>query len=129
MFYPTEHSCFNGSHFKSHKKVVRAGLNPVDWMEIIKGEKKVLHKIVLTRQQAKECVVAEADFRLTEEELTEFTERMHISLVGSKRRYTRANYEESFVSLLKYSGNYNLPEVLIPFTVKADVVSSSKSSR
>jgi len=36
------------------------------------------------------------------------------------------NYEKSFVSLLVYSGDYNLPEVLIPFCVKAKVVSWSK---
>lgn len=124
-FTPTENTYFSsrGIQFKSHNNVVRAGLNPIDWMEIMKGEKAVLHKIVLTREQAELCVVAEADFRLTEEELTEFTERMHISLVGSKRRYNYANYEKSFVSLLEYSGNYNRPEVLIPFPVKAERVS------
>ena len=124
-FTPTENAYFSsrGIQFKSHNNVVRAGLNPIDWMEIMKGEKEVLHKIVLTREQAELCVVAEADFRPTEEELTEFTERMHISLIGSKRRYNYANYEKSFVCLLEYSGGYKLPEVLIPFPVKAERVS------
>ena len=47
----------------------------------------------------------------------------HIHLVGSQRNYDHANYEKSFVSLLEYLGGYNLPEVLIPFSVKAEVVS------
>jgi hypothetical protein len=126
MFDPTENPYFEGPRFKSHNVAVRAGLNPVDWMEMIKGEREVLHKIVLTRRQAENCVVAEADFLLTEEEITEFVERRHILLVGSKRKYDCANYEKSFVCLLEYSGNYNLPEVLIPFSVKADVVSYAK---
>ena len=123
IFRPTEDSHFNGVKFKSHNKVVRAGLNPNDWREIIWGEEEVLHKIVLTREQAIECVVAEADFRPTEEEITAFVRETHIHLVGSQRNYDHANYEKSFVSLLEYSGGYNLPEVLIPFSVKAEVVS------
>jgi hypothetical protein len=93
---------------------------------IFKGKKDVLHKIVLTKEQAERCVVAEANFRTTEEELNEFIESRHISIVGSKIKYNCANYEKSFVSLLEYSGNYNLPEVLIPFSVKADVASYPK---
>ena len=118
-----------GIQFKSHNNVVRAGLNSIDWMEIMKGERDVLHKIVLTRGQAEKRVVAEADFRPTEEELVEFTKKTHTHLVGSKIRYDCANYENSFVFLLEYSGNYNLPEVLIPFSVKADVVSCEKGEK
>ena len=123
FFHPTEDPHFNGVKFESHNKAVRAGLNPNDWMKIIREEKDVLHKIVLTREQAIKCVVAEADFRPTEEEITEFKIKRHINLVGSQRIYDHANYEKSFVSLLEYSGSYNLPEVLIPFSVKAEVVS------
>lgn len=115
-----------GIRFKSHNEVVLAGLNPIDWMEIKKGEKEVLHKIVLTREQAKKCVVAEGEFCPTEEEITKFIENKHIHLVGSFRNYTYANYEKSFVPLLEYSGGYNLPEVLIPFEVKAERVSFAK---
>jgi len=128
VFAPTENTHFRGVLFKSHKNVVRAGLNPIDWMEIMSGEGIALHKIVLGRQQAEQCVVAEADFRLTEEELTEFIKRKQIHLVGSKKRYDHDNYEKSFVGLLKYSGGYNLPEVLIPFPVKAKIVYCAKVS-
>lgn len=126
VFAPTENTYFRGVSFKSHKKVVRAGLNPIDWMEIMSGEGVVLHKIVLSRQQAEQCVVAEANFRLTEEELTEYIERKHIHLVGSKIRYDHDNYEKSFVGLLEYSEGYNLPEVLIPFPVEAEIVYCAK---
>jgi len=126
VFAPTENTYFRGVPFKSHRNVVRAGLNPIDWMEIMSGEGIVLHKIVLSRQQAERCVVAEALFRPTEEELTEFIKRMHIHLVGSKIRYDHDDYEKSFVGLLEYSGGYNLPEVLIPFLVKAEIVYCAK---
>ena len=126
-FTQTKNDYFNsrGIRFKSHNNVVCAGLNPIDW-EFLRGEKDVLHKIVLTKEQAELCVVAEADFRPTEEEFNEFVESRHISIVGSKIKYNCANYENSFVSPLEYSGNYNLPEVLIPFPVKADVASYPK---
>ena len=127
-FTQTENTYFSsrGIQFKSHNKVVRAGLNPIDWIEYTTGEGEVLHKIVLTREQAKKCVVAEADFCLTIEELSEYAKKTHTHLVGSKIRYNCDNYEKSFVSLLEYSGNYNLPEVLILFPVKADLVSWAK---
>jgi len=101
---------------------VRAGLNPIDWMEIIGGEGKNLHKIVLNERQAELCVVAEALFRPTTEELVEFSKKTHTYLAGIKRRYDHANYEKSFVPLLEYTGGYNLPEVLIPFPVTAESV-------
>jgi len=120
---PTESICYKGIRFKSHNSSVRAGLNPIDWMEMMKGDGIVLHKIVLNREQAELCVVAEGLFRPTEEEIAEFRERLHVPLVGSQRRYDCENYEKSFVRLLEYSRWYNLPEVLIPFSVKADIVS------
>ena len=43
-------------------------------------------------------------------------------MIGSRRRYDKEKYEESFVPLLEYQGDYNLPEVLIPFSVKGEVV-------
>ena len=85
-----------------------------------------LHKIVLDKQQAELCVVAEDDFRRTPEELAEFAERTHSSHVGSEIKYRQKNYESSFVPLTKYSGDHNLPEVLIPFPVKAEIVSYTK---
>ena len=58
---------------------MRAGLNPIDWKKYFTGKyttgEEVLHKIVLTREQAKKCVVAEADFCLTIEELSEFAKK------------------------------------------------------
>ena len=103
-----------------------AGLNPIDWMEIMKEEKEVLHKIVLTREEAKKCVVAKGEFSYTNEEITEFAESKHISIVNIEEKYISEHYEKTFVSLLEYSGEYNLPEVLIPFPVKAGRVSFEK---
>ena len=121
-FTPTENNYFEEQQFKSHSKVVRAGLNPIDWKEMMSREGTVLHRIVLSKRQAELCVVAEADFRPTEEEMTEFIERMDIPVIGSRRRYNAENYENSFVPLLEYRGGYNLPEVLIPFPVTAENV-------
>lgn len=126
MFIPKENIYFKAIPFKSHNSVVRAGLNPINWMEMMGRDGIVLHKIVLNKQQAELCVVAEGLFRPTEEEITEFTERMHIPLIGSRRKYDYENYEKSFVCLLEYSGSYNLPEVLIPFSVKAEIVSCAR---
>lgn len=127
LFEPLENHYWTsaGLRFKSHNKVVYAGLNPVDWMETM-GKGATLHKITLTKQQASFCVVAEACFRPRDEELVKFMEKKHISLVGSVRSYTYEHYEESFVPLLRYSGGYNLPEVLIPFLVRAETVSCGK---
>jgi hypothetical protein len=105
---------------------VRAGLNPLDWMQMMKGDGIVLHKVVLSRQQAERCVVAEGCFIPTYEELSEFAERKHMQPVGILRGYQDENYEKSFVPLLKYSSGYNLPEVLIPFSVKAKTVSYAR---
>lgn len=114
-----------GLRFKSHNKVVYAGLNPVDWMETM-GKGATLHKIILTKQQAELCVVAEACFRPTDEELGKFIEKKQLLLIGGARNYTYEHYEESFIPLLEYSDGYNLPEVLIPFSVKAEIVSCAK---
>jgi len=114
-----------GLRFKSHNKVVYAGLNPVDWMETM-GKGATLHKIILTKQQAELCVVAEACFRPTDEELGKFIEKKQLPLIGGARNYTYEHYEESFIPLLEYSDGYNLPEVLIPFSVKAEIVSCAK---
>jgi hypothetical protein len=128
MFKPVENPYWVKARirFKSHNEVVYAGLNPIDWMEVSGGEGVTLHKIVLTRQQAELCVVAEGRFRPTDEKLTEFIERMHIPDIGSYREYEYENYEKSFVPLLEYSGGYNLPEVLIPFPIKAETVFCAK---
>lgn len=128
IFEPTENLYWSraGKKLKSHNRVVRAGLNPFDWMELMSGEGKVLHRIVLNPKQAEFCVVAEGSFRPTEEEITEFIERKGIPLIGSLRRYEEEKYEKSFVPLLEYEGGYNLPEVLIPFPVKGEAVSWKK---
>jgi hypothetical protein len=125
IFIPTENTYFNRIQYKSQEKAVRAGLNPIDWEEMMSGEGEVLHKIVLSRQQAKLCVVAEADPRPTEEEITEYNEGMDTP-VGSYRRYIGKTYARTFVPLLEYTGGYNLPEVLIPFPVKAEKVRCEK---
>jgi len=108
--------------FKSHNKCVRAGLNPFDWM----GSGKVLHKIVLDKQQAEHCVVAEGCFNPTYNELLDFAKRRQIRPIGILRYYQDDNYEKSFVQLLEYSDEHNLPEVLIPFSVKARIVSYAR---
>jgi hypothetical protein len=119
---PTESPFFTGITFKSHNNYVRAGLNPLDWMRMMKRRGIVLHKIVLNRQQAERCVVAEGCFIPTYEEFSEFGKKKDMQPVGVLRYYQDENYEKSFVPLLKYLGGYNLPEVLIPFSVKAKTV-------
>ena len=123
---PTESPFFAGIRFKPHDNCVRAGLNPLDWMQMMKGSGIVLHKIVLSRQQAEHCVVAEGCFIPTYEELSEFGKRRHMQQIGLLRCYQDENYEKSFIPLLKYSGGYNLPEVLIPFSVKTEIVSYAR---
>jgi hypothetical protein len=105
---------------------VRAGLNPLDWMQMMKGYGIVLYKIVLSRQQAEHCVVAEGCFIPTHEELSEFGKGSHMQPVGVLRYYQDENYEKSFVPLLKYSGGYNRPESLIPFPVKTKIISNQR---
>jgi hypothetical protein len=110
-----------GIRFKSHNRIVYAGLNPLDWIEY-KGD-STLHKIVLDKQQAELCVVAEDDFSAR---AIEYAEKTHSSLIGCENRYRNKNYEGSFIPLTKYSGGYNRPEVLIPFPVKTEAVSCVK---
>lgn len=105
---------------------MRAGLNPLDWMQMMDGCGTVLHKIVLDKEQAKRCMVAEGCFTPTYEQLSEFARRRHMARIGILRYFQDENYEKSFVPLLGYSGGYNLPEVLIPFSVKAEIVSYGK---
>lgn len=126
-FTPTESPFYSGIRFKSHNRCVRAGLNPLDWMQMMKGCGIVLHKIVLDRQQAERCVVAEGCFIPTYEELSEFGKKKHMQPVGVLRYYQDENYEKSFVALLNYSGGYNLPEVLIPFSVEARIIPYEKA--
>jgi hypothetical protein len=122
MFEPTENPYLAEKKFRSHNIAVRAGLNPIDWMRLLKQKGIVLHRIVLNMEEADLCVVAEGAFRPTEQQIREFIEKEGISLIGSRRRYIKEKYEESFVPLLEYQGDYNLPEVLIPFSVKGEVV-------
>ena len=126
IFEPTESIFYKGMMLKSHDNCVRAGLNPLDWMKMMKGSGIVLHKIVLSRQQAEHCVVAEGCFIPTHEELSEFGKRRHMQKIGLLRCYQDENYEKSFVSLVEYSGGYNLPEVLIPFSVETEIVSYAR---
>lgn len=104
---------------------MRAGLNPTDWMEMVR-DGMTLHKIVLDKEQASLCVVAEGLSRPTEKEIEEFREKERIPLVGSQRRYVCENYEKSFVPLLEYIGGYNLPEVLIPISVETEIVTCAR---
>ena len=62
----------------------------------------------------------------TYEELSEFGKKKHMQPVGVLRYYQDESYEKSFVPLLEYSDKYNLPEVLIPFSVKARIVSYAR---
>ena len=107
---------------ESHDKVVFAGLNPTDWMwlsrENVRG---VLHKIELFEEQAQRCVVAEQDFRPTDDEMNEYLKRTSSTIVGSYHGYSRENYEDSFIPLPNYNGEHYLPEVLIPFEVEGKV--------
>jgi len=80
-----------------------------------------LHKIILNEQQARQCVVAEGDFRPTDEELDEFREEKGLRRIGSWRAYELDKYEGTFIPLLEYEGEHNCPEVLIPFPVDAQV--------
>lgn len=123
IFEPTESIFYKDMVLKSHDRCVRAGLNPLDWKQMTEGCGLALHKIVLDEQQAEKCVVAEGCFNPTDEQLSELMKRRHMLPIGILRYYQDENYEKSFVPLLKYSGGYNLPEVLIPFSVKARIIS------
>jgi hypothetical protein len=122
IFEPTASIFYKGITFKSHNKCVHAGLTPLDWT----GFGKVLHKIVLDKQQAKQCVVAEGCFIPSYNELSDFAKKRQMGSVGILRYYQNEKYEKSFVPLLEYSGHYNQPEVLIPFPVKANVISYAR---
>lgn len=123
IFEPTKSIFYKDIVLTSHDKCVRAGLNPLDWRQMTEGCGLALHKIVLNKQQAENCVVAEGCFIPTNEQLSELMKRRHSRSIGILRYYQDENYEKSFVPLLKYSGGYNLPEVLIPFSVKAKIIS------
>jgi hypothetical protein len=121
-FYPHEHIYYRGVKFRTHNKTVLAGLRPTDWLWIGRGQQGTLHKIVLIEEQCKKCVVAEGNFQLTDDELTEFRASRGLSLAVGLRTYERENFEDSFVPLLDYQGGYNCPEVLIPFPVDAQIM-------
>ena len=110
-----------GISLSSHKKIVYASLKPTDWMKIKGGSDIVLHKIILSKEQAQLCVVAEALFRPSDEKIKEFVKKRNIYLAGSYKKFTDENYEKSFIPLLEYKEGHNLPEVLIPFPVDAKI--------
>ena len=120
-FFPHEHISYKGKEFRSHNKIVLAGLKPTDWMWIGRARAGELHKIILNKEQARHCVVAEGSFRPTDEELDEFRKEKGLRLIGSWRAYELDKYEDTFFPLLEYEGGYNCPEVLIPFPVDAQL--------
>jgi len=111
---------------KSHNEIVYAGLTPDHWKKLKGNHGKVLHRIRITKNQAKLCVVAEGFFRPNTQELDKFVKENGGDSVGSLTTYEDAHYEDSFVPLLEYNGGYNLPEVLIPFPVDAKICSIPK---
>src|SRR3990170_3687366 len=111
---------------KSHNEIVYAGLTPYDWKKMKGDQDNVLHKIRITKDQANQCVVAEGYFRPNTQELEKFIKKNGGDIVGSLTAYEEAHYEDSFVPLLEYNGGYNLPEVLIPFPVDAEIYSKQK---
>lgn len=120
-FSPIKNRSWGDLKLKSHDLVVFAGLKPTDWMWLGRARTGVLHKIELTKEQASQCVVAEQEFRPTEEEINKYLERTGRSIFGSYRGYSREQYEKFFIPLLDYKGGYILPEVLIPFEVDAKI--------
>lgn len=126
-FKPTKNRSWGDLKMESHNQVVFTGLNPTDWIWLFSDMrarargKSVLHKITLTREQASLCVVAEQEFRPSEEEIQAYLQRTGRFEVGSLIGYSMEKYEKSFIPLPKYKGEYNLPEVLIPFEVEAKV--------
>ena len=127
VFQPVENPFWTrrGITFATHNKVVYAGLNPLDWMWK-KSVDGVLHKIVLTKDQVRLCVVAEGSFRPSDEEMDQFIESRGIPDLGSHWEYVDEHYEQSFIPFIEYSGGMNLPEVLVPFAVRGKVVTYSK---
>jgi len=85
---------------------VYAGVDKYTW-SMLKGEGVVLHRIELTYQQASDCMVAETCYDWDDD------------WEGLRER----DYMNSLVPLTEYKGDYNKPEVLIPFRVGAEVVS------
>lgn len=120
-FSPSKNRSGGDLKLRSHNYVVFAGLKPTDWMWLGRARTGVLHKIELTEEQASQCVVAEQEFRPTEEEINEYLERTGRNVVGSLIGYSIEQYEKSFIPLLDYDGGYILPEVLIPFEVDAKI--------
>ena len=103
-----------GRNIKSHNKAVYAGLNPEDWKPY-KGN-MYLHRIILTKEQAKQCVVAEMQPNIPDN-----IDELYPTIIGSYRGYLNDTYEDSFIPLIEYKGDYNLPEALIPFSVHAEI--------
>ena len=118
-FLPTKNLSWRDLKLKTHDRVVFAALKPTYWMWLGRTRTGVLHKIELTEEQASQCVVAEQEFRPTDEEMNEYLNRTGRRKGGSIRAYSREHYEKSFIPLLDYKGGYILPEVLIPFDVEA----------
>jgi len=120
-FIPRKNRSWGDLKLKSYDYVVFAGLKPTDWMWLGRARIGFLHKIELTEEQASQCVVAEQNFRPTEEEIDEYHKRTGKDIAISLITYPMEQYEKSFIPLLNYDGGYFLPEVLIPFEVDAKI--------
>ena len=119
-FLPKKNRSWGELELKSHEYVVFAGLNPTDWMWLSRPKVRgVLHKIELSEEQAQLCVVAEQDFRPSDDEMNEYLIRTGRTRVGSNRGYSKEKYEGSFIPLPRYNEEHFLPEVLIPFEINA----------
>lgn len=104
--------------------VVFAGLSPTAWIWIGRArpsEGAVLHRISLNREEASRCVVAEQYFDPSEKEIDEYLMRTGRKRIGSLNGYSREQYPLSFIPLPEYDDEHNMPEVLIPFEVEANV--------
>ncbi len=118
-FLPKKNRSWGEMELGSHEYVVFAGLNPTDWMWLSSKVRGVVHKIELSEEQAQRCVVAEQDFRPSDDEMNEFLKRTGRTRVGSYHSYSKEKYEDSFIPLPEYVGGHFLPEVLIPFEIDA----------
>jgi hypothetical protein len=107
-------------YFGQYEMIVYAGLSPEDWFDT-SGRRKgsILHRIDLTYEQAEKCVVAEGIFRPHFHDLLRFAEERGLRMIGLQTHYENEMYQKTITPLLEYTGGLIVPEVLIPFSVRA----------
>jgi len=101
--------------------VVYAGFDPKDWMWIGAAREGVLHKIMLSAEQASKCLVADGVYRPSDNEWEEIHEDFRR---GRHNTYLLREYEHyvgSLVLLPEYKSGYRCAEVLIPLSVEASI--------